>query len=136
MRPARRASTAGRLTAAALAFVLLFGACDTDRRAISRDDLPDVPSEPTISVELGDDGFDPDDIDATTLDLIEFRNVGDADHGVRTEDHAIDTGPIFPGETTMVILDEPGEYTLLDTADDSETITIRVTEAPPGTPGS
>ncbi len=103
--------------------------CDADRRAISRDDLPDVPAEPTVTVELGDDGFGTDSIAVTTADLVRFRNVGEQDHGVRTADFAIDTGPLFPDEWTLVVFDEPGDYTVVDTEDDEATMTVTVTES-------
>lgn len=117
------------LVAAIAALTLVLTGCDSDRRAISRDDLPDVPGEPTVSIELGDDGFDVDELDLTTADLVEFRNVGDDDHGIRTDDYAIDTGPLFPGESTEVIFDRPGRYTVVDTADDSATLDVTVEDA-------
>lgn len=103
--------------------------CDSDRRAISRDDLPDVPDAPTVTVELGDEGFDVADLELTTADLVEFRNVGDENHGIRTDDYAIDTGPLFPGESTEVIFDRAGRYTIVDTADDAATIDVVVEDA-------
>ena len=118
-----------RVIAAAIVVACALTACDSERRAISRDDLPDIPSEPTVTVELGDDGFDVADLDLTTADLVEFRNVGDENHGVRTDDYAIDTGPLFPGESTEVIFDRPGTYTVLDTADDDAIIEVVVDEA-------
>lgn len=115
---------------ALLASMMLLAACDEDRRAISRDDLPDVPAEPTVSIEIDDDGFSEDTLEVTTLDLVEFRNVGEADHGVRTDDYAIDTGPLFPDEFTLVVFDEPGEYTIVDTEDDDASMTVTVSEGP------
>lgn len=116
------------IAATVLVLALAVAGCDSDRRAISRDDLPDVPSEPTVSVELGDDGFGVDGLELTTTDLVEFRVVGDENHGVRTDDYTIDTGPLFPGESTEVIFDKPGRYVLVDTADDSVTIDVDVEE--------
>ena len=114
--------------AGALAVTLALAACDSDRRAISRDDLPDVPAEATVSVEIDGDGFSEDTLEVTTADLVEFRNVDDEDHGFRTEDHAIDTGPIFPDEYTQIIFDTPGRYTMFDTEDDTTTMDVVVTE--------
>lgn len=114
---------------ATMAFVTVsVGACDSDRRAISRDDLPDVPREPTAYVAMTDDGFEPDELDITTGDLVEFENTGDEDHGVRTEDFRIDTGLLFPDESTFVIFDEPGRYEVVDVADDDHTMTVVATE--------
>lgn len=115
------------LAAGAVIVGLLVTSCDSDRRAISRDDLPDVPAEATVEVELGAAGFDTDELEVTTADLVEFRNVDDENHGVRTEDYAIDTGPLFPDEFTLVIFDTPGRYTVVDTEDDESTMTVLVT---------
>lgn len=113
---------------AALGAVTVLGACDSERRAISREDLPEVPEEPTHVVELDDDGFDTEELTVTTADLVEFRNVGDDEHGVRTENSVIDTGPLLPGERTHVVFDEPGTYELFDVADDTATMTVTAAE--------
>jgi plastocyanin len=114
------------LATLAVLIVVLAG-CDSDRRAISRDDLPDIPSGPTVTVELTADGFDPDELEVTTVDLVEFDNVDDENHGVRTEDFAIDSGPLFPGESLQVIFDTPGRYTVVDGVGDEATMTVVVT---------
>ena len=119
-----RAGVAGAVLA------LLLAGCDSDRTAISRDDLPDVPREPAAVVDLGDRGFDPVEIAVSTDDVVEFVNTGDDDHGVRTGDSAIDTGLLLPGESTFVVFDEEAEYRLFDVADDSSTMTV-VATAPP-----
>lgn len=124
------------LIAAATVLVLALTSCDSDRRAISRDDLPDVPAEATVTVDLDADGFDPDELAVTTADLVEFRNVdADDDHGIRTDDFAIDTGPLFPDESTLVVFDVPGTYTVVDTADDTVTMEVVVTEPAAGSSG-
>jgi len=107
----------------------LLAGCDSDRRAISRDDLPDVPEEPDHVVALGDDGFDVDELQVTTDELVEFRIVGDDDHGIRA-DTRIDTGLLFPGESTFVIFDEPGAYEVEDVTDDDQVLRVESTEAP------
>ena len=65
-------------------------------------------------------------------DLVEFRNVGDDDHGVRTDDFRIDTGLLFPGESTEVIFDEVGRYVVADVADDEMTMVVIAETAAPG----
>jgi hypothetical protein len=110
------------LVLAVFATALLAG-CDSDRRAISRDDLPDVPAEPDHVVELGDDGFDTDQLDVTTDELVEFRIVGEDDHGIRA-DTRIDTGLLFPGESTFVIFDEPGAYEVVDVSDEDQVLRV------------
>ena len=108
---------------------LLAGACDSDRRAISRDDLPDVPAEPDHVVDLGDDGFDTDELEVTTAQLVEFRIVGEDDHGIRA-DTRIDTGLLFPGESTFVIFDEPGTYEVVDVTDEDQVLVVESSPAP------
>lgn len=119
MRRARRGSLAVVVAVAAL----LGSACDSERRAISRDDLPDVPSEPDHVVELGDDGFDADELEVLNSDLVEFRIVGEDDHGIRA-DTRIDTGLLFPGESTFVIFDEPGAYEVVDVTDEDQVLQV------------
>lgn len=111
------------LAVAVVAVAVLGAACDSDRRAISRDDLPDVPSEPDHVVELGDDGFDIDELEVLDTDLVEFRIVGQDDHGVRA-DTRIDTGLLFPGESTFVIFDQPGAYEVVDVTDEGQVLQV------------
>jgi plastocyanin len=117
----RRSLPAG--VAAIATVVLVLAGCDSDRRAISRDDLPDVPSEPDHVVELGDDGFDVDELEVGTDELVEFRITGEDDHGIRA-DTRIDTGLLFPGESTHVIFDEPGTYEVVDVTDDEQVLRV------------
>lgn len=125
MRVALRSGLAAALTAAAL----LGTACDSDRRAISRDDLPDVPAEPDHVVELGDDGFDVDELEVLSTDLVEFRIVGDDDHGIRA-DTRIDTGLLLPGESTFVIFDQPGDYEVVDVTDEDQQLQVTAVADP------
>jgi plastocyanin len=120
-----------RIVIAALALAVSLVACDSDRRAISRDDLPEVPEEATAVVEIGDRGFDTRELDVSTDDLVEFVNAGDEEHGIRTSDSSIDTGLLLPGESTLVMFDEPAEYELFDVADDSHTMTVVATAPAP-----
>jgi len=119
------------LLAGVLAAGLVLGAaaCESDRRAISRDDLPDVPSEPDHVVELGDDGFDVEELDVTVEELVEFRITGEDDHGIRA-DTRIDTGLLFPGESTFVIFSEPGRWKVVDVTDEDQVLRVRSRPAP------
>lgn len=115
---------------ALVAGALAIAGCDADRRAISRDDLPEVPAEPDHVVDLGDDGFSVDELEVGTDELVEFRNVGDDDHGIRA-DTRIDTGLLLPGESTFVIFDQADTYEVVDVADDDHVTTVEATD-PPG----
>lgn len=124
----------GRAAAGAVlvvAVALLGGACDSDRRAISRDDLPDVPSVPDHVVELGDDGFDVDELEVTVDELVEFRITGDDDHGIRA-DTRIDTGLLLPGESTFVIFSEAGPYEVVDITDEDHVLLVASAAVPEG----
>ncbi|MFP5576762.1 MAG: hypothetical protein ACLGIZ_00835 [Acidimicrobiia bacterium] len=110
-------------TGLALATLVLLAGCDSDRRAISRDDLPDVPSEPDHVVVLGDAGFDADALEVLNTDLVEFRITGEDDHGIRA-DTRIDTGLLFPGESTFVIFDQPGTYEVVDVTDEDQVLQV------------
>ncbi len=120
--------TASRTVAALVVPALLAAGCSSDRRAISRDDLPEVPDEPTHVVVLDDDGFDVDELDVTTEDLVEFRIEGDDDHGIRA-DVRIDTGLLLPGEATLVVFDEPGRYEVVDVTDEDQVLVVTSVEA-------
>ena len=109
--------------------VLTSAACDSDRRAISRDDLPDVPSEPDHVVELGDDGFDVDELDVDADELVEFRITGDDDHGIRAGTR-IDTGLLLSGESTFVIFSEAGTYEVVDITDEDQVLVVESTAVP------
>lgn len=106
----------------AVAAAVLAG-CDSDRRAISRADLPDVPEEADHVVVLGDDGFDAAELVVASDDLVEFRITGDDEHGIRA-DTRIDTGLLLPGESTFVIFDEPGTYEVVDLTDEGEVLVV------------
>lgn len=106
--------------------VLLAG-CDSDRRAISRDDLPEVPEAPDHVVELDDRGFDTAELAVRTDELVEFRIGGDDEHGIRSGTR-IDTGLLQPGESTFVIFDEPGTYEVVDLADDDHVVVVESVE--------
>ena len=124
----------GVLAVAVAALVLVAG-CDNERRAISRDDLPHLSDTPAEVVHLGDDGFDVDEIQVTTSDLVEFVNSGTVDHGVRTADSAIDTGPLLPGESTVVLFDDASTYQITDVADEAHVMTVVATAPAEATTG-
>jgi plastocyanin len=107
------------LVAVAVAVALAGGACDSERRAISR--------EPGHVFELGDDGFDASELEVTTEDLVEFRITGEDDHGIRA-DTRIDTGLLLPGESTFVIFSEAGTYEVVDITDDDQVLVVESVE--------
>ena len=109
--------------------LLTSAACDSDRRAISRDDLPDVPSEPDHVVELDDDGFDVEELEVLATDLVEFRITGDDDHGIRAGTR-IDTGLLLSGESTFVIFSAAGTYEVVDLTDEEQVLVVESAAVP------
>lgn len=117
----------------ALVAAVTLTACDSDRRAISRDDLPDLPEMPQHVVELGDDGFDRERLEVRTDELVRFVVTGRSDHGIRA-DSRINTGPLFPGEDTVVMFSEADTYTVVDSENEGPTLTVVATDPDPASP--
>lgn len=119
--PGRRAA----LAAATLA-VLATSACESDRRAIGRDDLPAVPARPDIEIIVDDEGFSRSVLDVGTDTLVRFV-VTEGEHRLRS-DTGIDTGVIRPGESTDVVFDEPGVHRVSAGGDGSELVVTAADE--------
>ena len=118
-----------RYLALVLALVAALGlaGCDSERRAISRDDLPEVPAEPDHVVTLDDDGFDLDELEVLTTDLVEFQVEGDEPRVMRLAAQG-------PGEATFVIFDQEDRYIVSDSVDSDHMLVIeaRPDDAPAG----
>ena len=82
-----------------------------------------MPSQPDHVVDLDDDGFDTEELQVLQTDLVEFRISGDDEHGIRA-DTRIDTGLLFPGESTFVIFDQPGTYEVVDVTDEDQVLQV------------
>lgn len=116
-----------RLLAAFAAVALCLTACDSDRRAISRDDLPELSDSADHLVVLDDDGFDATQLEVLTTDLVEFRVEGAEPRGIQTDDRSIDTGLLLPGESTFVVFDEESAYKITDSVDSGHMLEITAT---------
>lgn len=123
-----------RPLAALVALALLLAACDSDRQAISRADLPELPAAAQHVIVLDDDGFDVARLDVLTTDLVEFRVEGDEPRGIQTDDRSIATGLLLPGESTFVVFDEESVHELSDSSDRAHV--LEITAAAPETPGT
>lgn len=112
-----------RALAALAVIAVTVGACDSDRRAISRDDLPQLRDDAAVVV-LDDDGFDLDELDVSTVDVVTFRIEGSTPRGIRAGT-TIDTGLLPPGSETDVVFDDPADYRVVDVADDDHELLVR-----------
>lgn len=104
--------------------------CDDDRRAISRDDLADVDTEPERTLVVDDDGFRPAAIEVEVGTLLAVTNEGGDVHDVRSE--PFDTGQLEPGDVTYVVVSEIGRFTVTDRRNPEATATLTVTDAGDG----
>jgi len=64
-----------------------------------------------VYVEVGDNYFDPDEIEVEPGQTIVFENVGNIDHTVTIEGTEYDE-VISPGETVTIVIEEEGAYDL------------------------
>jgi len=63
------------------------------------------------TIEVTDNDFNPDSIEVEAGQQMLFENQGEADHTVTIEELRTDV-ELAPGESTVVTIDEEGEYTL------------------------
>lgn len=147
-----RAQTAGAVLAVA---GLAITSCDTERRAIDRSDLPDVPDEAAAEVtyDVGDESFiveqsvdgvgttiDDVDLAVSTDDLVLVRVVEGAarltvDFEADLDDDGFDTdldlGELLPGETTLVTFDVAGVHEVRVGSDGPRLVVVSFEAAEP-----
>jgi plastocyanin len=101
---------------AVVAAVLLLAACgdpDPDREPGPRTlERVDVEVDETITVD--ESGFDPTTLTVAQGDVIELRNDGDEPHTFTADGGRFETGTLEPGESTTLVLDEPGRVAYHD----------------------
>jgi len=83
-----------------------------------------------VYVEVGDNYFDPDELEVEPGQTIVFENVGNVDHTVTIEGTEYDE-IISPGETVTVVIEEEGVYDLDCTLHAGQDGTIAVGEELP-----
>jgi plastocyanin len=89
-------------------------------------DLEEIDLSVDHTIVVDDDGFDPDTLEITAGEVIQVVNEGESEHSLTAEDRRFDTGSMQPGDDTTLVLTEPGEVTVFDTADPDHTATITV----------
>lgn len=102
------------LPAVLLAAVLVTG-CSEDRRFPTAEDLPEVDFTPDHVVTVDAGGFEPDELTVRSGEVVLLVNEGDGRHSFSAEKR-LETGPMEPGEETVVVLEAPGEIEYVDQA--------------------
>ena len=110
-RPQRRLGLTG---AAALASVLLLGACGSDATQTQESAGEAAPSSAEgtaggTSVDIVDNAFEPSDIEVQPGTEVQWENTGNSTHTVTFEDGE-DSGNLDSGATYSRTFDESGDY--------------------------
>lgn len=107
---------------------LLTAGCDSSRRSPGPELLDEVDLDPVATVEVDADGFEPSEISVESGDAFVIVNTGDEPHSMRIEDPFVDTGELFPGEETTIVLTTEGTAEAVDDENPEAALTIEVTE--------
>lgn len=117
----------GLAGACVTALVLLgaAGCVDPDPSSPTTEDLRDIDLSPDHTVSVDESGFDPETLEIRPGEVVLLVNEGDERHSF-TADTRFDTGRLHPGESTTLVLTEPGEipYRDLEHPDHEATITV------------
>jgi plastocyanin len=116
----RRAAAA---VAALAVAVTLVGACSSDRRFPTADDLADIDLTPSHTITVTDEGFDPPRLVIASGEVVVLRNDGDEAHSFSAEER-FDTGLLEPGEETTLLLERPGEIPYTDRATGNDAVLV------------
>ena len=116
-----------RVIVACLALAAVTGCGDSNPSAPTPEDLEDIDLSPDHTIVVDDDGFDPSELEVTSGEVMLLVNEGDTEHSFTTEDRAIDTGLMQPGEETTLVLVEPAVVDFFDLSnpDHEGTLTVR-----------
>ena len=116
----------------AVCAVLGLAACgdDSSSTSTSADLSPAVPVS-AATVKITSTGFDPDAVNVPAGKAVTFTNGDDQDHRVTADDSSFDTGTLRPGESTVVLFNDPGTVKYKDTLDPSHTGQVQVTASSP-----
>ncbi|HUW02990.1 MAG TPA: cupredoxin domain-containing protein [Acidimicrobiales bacterium] len=122
-------AVSSRLAGILVVTALLGASCDSGRRDPGPDLLDEVDVQPAVTVEVSDDGFDPTTLSVEAGEAFEVVNKGDDPHSFVIDDPIIDTGPLFPGESSVIVLTTPGTVQAHDAERPEATLDIEVTPA-------
>jgi plastocyanin len=118
-----------RLAGILMATALLGAACDSGRRDPGPDLLDEVDVQPAVTIEVSDDGFDPATLSVEVGEAFEVVNNGDDPHSFVIDDPVVDTGPLLPGESSVIVLTTSGTVQARDAEHPEATLDIEVTPA-------
>ena len=96
-----------RRAAAALTIALLAGCGDSDPSPPTPRDLAEVDLSPDHTITVDDDGYEPADLEVRAGDVVLLVNEGDEPHSFSTDDGALETGRMQPGDATTLVLRDP-----------------------------
>lgn len=101
------------------------GCVDPDPSSPTVEDLRDLDVSPDHTVTVDEGGFDPADLAIAAGEVVLLVNEGDEPHSFTAETR-FDTGRLLPGESTTLVLTEPGEipYQDLEDPDHEGSITV------------
>lgn len=115
-----------RTTTLLAAAGLLLAACvDPEPSSPTAADLAAIDLSPDHTITVDEDGFDPAALEIRAGDVVLLVNEGAEQHSF-TADERFDTGRLEPGDTTTLLLTEPGEieYRDLEEPDHEATLTV------------
>jgi plastocyanin len=106
------------LTISASLVLALSGCVAPSAGTPSSSDLAGFGVEPTVTIEVDENGFEPASVDLAANSTVSVTNTGDNRHGVlqmdTLPDRRIETGDLVPGETVDIHLADPGLIELTD----------------------
>ena len=116
-----------RIIVACFALAALTGCGDSNPSAPTPEDLRDIDLSPDHTIVVDDDGFEPSELEVSSGEVLLLVNEGDTEHSFTTEDRAIDTGLMLPGEETTLVLVEATVVDFFDLTnpDHEGTLTVR-----------
>lgn len=122
-------SVAPRLAVLTLAVVAatLGGACDSGKRDPGPDLLDQVDVEPEITINVDEQGFQPNTLTVQVGEAFEIANTGEKAHRFLIEEPYVDTGLLLSGESSVIVLTTTGTVTADDSENPGATLNIEVT---------
>jgi plastocyanin len=109
----RRRCAAAAVVGLGLVVLTLAGCGDAEPSNPTLDDVAIDTRHPAVTVAVNDAGYSRERIEVAPGDVIQFENTGSGPHSF-TGASRFDTGRLQPGETSLLVLDEPGEIPFSD----------------------
>lgn len=123
----RQRATVGLLGAA----LAVAGCVDPKPSSPTPEDLAAIDLSPDHTIAVDDDGFDPEELEVRAGEVVLLVNEGTGRHSF-TAVERFDTGRLEPGDSTTLVLTEPGEIPYLDLEAPEHTAVLTVVDEPDG----